>query len=966
MKNFSVFLPKTSFGMKGNLAQNEPSLLAWWESIDLYKLQRQSRKGAPLFILHDGPPYANGPIHLGHALNKALKDIVNRWQFMKGCDVAFIPGWDCHGLPIEAKIEEQYRARKDTTYRSPERAVEFRGACRDFAYHWVDVQKKGFQRLGVVADWEHPYLTMDFAFEAGILRSFFSMLNNGYIYRGLRPVWWSAAEGTALAEAEIEYHDVTSRAVYVRFPIKKTAIPELEGASVVIWTTTPWSLPGNRAIAYGTFLDYVVYEVQEVAPESLIKPGEKVMVAQSCLESFCHAVGITRGNLLLSVEGSALNGVIAAHPLVKEGYEFDVPLIPSEFTAQDTGTGFVHIAPAHGVEDFILGQRYQLDLHSPIGGDGCYLPDVPLVSGMEMYAACEPISQALDRYGALAGEHEHFHSYPHSWRSKKRLFCRTTYQWFISLDNENQLRQKALDAIEAVQWHPASAQNRIEAMVEGRPDWCISRQRIWGVPIAEFLNAYTDEPMKDPRVQQRIEERVAREGLDFWFTDDAWSVLDGLYDPKDWVKNQDIIDVWFESGVTHEVVLKDRIPAEALQPVHWPASLYLEGSDQHRGWFQSSLCTSVALQDGKPPFKSVLTHGFLLDDKGHKMSKSLGNVIDPQKLIEKEGADILRLWVAHEDYQKDLRAGPTIFERVKDLYRRFRNTLRYCLGSLEGFSESEGLWSYPSHPFQQWIYHRLHAMNGIIQEKMEQYDLCAVVQSLHLFCAQDLSAFYFDINKDCLYCDDPLSQRRREVRTALLHTFWILNHWLAPILCFTTEEAWSCLGRDILGLDTQGSLLSTDHALLNRLEKEGVWTPGTHWSIHLNSFPQIPDTWQNEERGKEMDLLKEVRSVVTSALEKARERKEIASSLQTAPVVYLTPRYQGIDVELLKEVLLTSDVTVQWCESLPEGCEISSSDIGVQVRLAAGEKCQRCWKVLPEVQNDLCGRCAQVERARCS
>ena len=961
--NFPIFSPKTSFPMKGNLVQKEPFWLTWWEKIELYSCIRELRKGKPLFVLHDGPPYANGDIHVGHGLNKILKDFCNRQKSMTCHDVAFVPGWDCHGLPIESQMEKEYLKKKRPDFSVP----QFRRDCHRFAAEWIQVQKKAFQRLGVVADWDHFYATMEPAFEARMLHHFFRLLEKGYVYRGVRPVLWSPSEQTALAEAEVEYHEVVSRSLYVRFPLSKIPSPQWENTCAVIWTTTPWSLPGNRAITYGVCACYGTYVIEEVQDGSLATVGEKIFLAQDKWEDFCREVGIIKGRLLFHIQGEALQGLVAAHPWAKEGYDFEVPLLPSEYVTTDAGTGLVHTAPGHGLEDFILGHRYHLEVANPISEKGIFHLSVPVVRGLPMDQSYGAIREALLRYNMLIGEREYRHQYPHSWRSKKPLFYRAIPQWFIALDGPLGLRKKALCAIESVTWYPENAKNRMRAMLESRPDWCISRQRVWGIPIATFLHQQTGAVLCDEIVFQRVEKKVGQEGSDFWFTDQAYEVLEGLYNPEEWIKNEDIIDVWFESGITHAVILQDGVPESAKQPLQWPASLYLEGSDQHRAWFQSSLVTAVALE-GKAPYEAVLTHGFLLDEHGRKMSKSLGNVVNLQDIVDKKGAEILRLWVAYEDYRKDLKIGPSILSRVEDMYRRFRNTLRYALGGIHGLSIQEIQPVEEMGLLEQWVHYRLYQLDQSVKESLAQFDFQDVVRRLHLFCTQDLSSFYFDIIKDSLYCDSPSFLARQQIRTTLFHVFFYLVHWLAPFLCFTCEEAWSHFGRDIVGLlDPKEPLLLTEGMSWLEYLKDTLWSPTPFWSIHLNTMPEVPESWKREAVRDPMEKLRMIRSSVTGALEVAREQKIISHGLQANAIIYLTrPVHQSSLLTLLSwagvaEVCGTSDVWIDGIESLPKDVFSLYPEIGVEIQKAKGEKCERCWKVLDLVNRlPLCFRCAEV------
>jgi isoleucyl-tRNA synthetase len=958
--DLSVFLPKTSLPMKGRLVEQEGHWLHRWQKIDLYKKWRTLRKGAPLFVMHDGPPYANGPIHLGHGLNKILKDFTSRCRFMTGYDVSFVPGWDCHGLPIETQIEKEYLQRK--VQRSQVDVLEFRNDCRQFAEKWIGVQKEGFQRLGVVADWANPYTTMDPVFESRILHHFYRMVEKGYIYRGLRPVLWSPAEQTALAESEVEYQDITSPSIYVRFPLV-SAPSGWEGASVVIWTTTPWSLPGNRAVAYAPDAAYGCYSVTAVQPESLAQVGEKLIVASDLWPAVCQAAGITESQTLGTYLGRNLAAYGAQHPWNTIGYTHSVPLLPSEYVTTETGTGLVHTAPGHGVEDFEIGKRHGLEVASPLDEKGCFKHDVPLLAGLDMRTSYPIIRSALIQHGALLAESAYTHSYPHSWRSKKPLFYRATSQWFIALDGPLALRTKALAALPMVEWHPAGAETRMQTMLANRPDWCISRQRVWGVPIAMFLHHETGEVLQDQRVFQAITERVAKEGVDFWFTPTAHQVLDGLYDPAHWVKNHDIIDVWFESGVTHEVVLKDGVPGTAIGSVAWPASVYFEGSDQHRAWFQSSLAIAMALED-QAPYRAVVTHGFCLDQQGRKMSKSLGNVVSPSDVINRHGADILRLWVGYEDYQKDVRMGPAILDRVTDMYRRFRNTLRFSVGALADFSPGEYQEVNDMALLERWVHHRLYQLDQEIHAAITAYDFQTIVKSVYEFCNQDLSAFYFHICKDVLYCDGVDSRLRQQIRTTFLHIFVYVAHWLAPFISFTAEEAWVHFAQDILGLssdDLDGlSSENMNTPLIKALAQWGLIETRDVWSIHLNKMPRAPAAWFQPEDDAEVVRLRTLRAVVTGVLERAREEKKIGDNLQSAVSLVLGPSWNDLSLESFSMWCVTSDIGVtrlvqSFSQENPgpiaqmDDLYIAGNDIALKVMPASGEKCQRCWRVRHDV-----------------
>jgi isoleucyl-tRNA synthetase len=929
----TVFLPETSFPMRGDLPKREPALLARWAAIDLWRRQRQVAAGRPKFVLHDGPPYANGNIHLGTALNKILKDVVNRAQQMLGKDAVYVPGWDCHGLPIEWKIEEEYRARKQSKDAVP--IVQFRKECRDFAAHWLEVQRSEFKRLGVLGDWDHPYTTMSFAAEAQIAREIGKFAMNGGLYRGSKPVMWSVVEQTALAEAEIEYHDHTSTTVFVRFPVARPSRPELAGASVVIWTTTPWTLPGNRAIAYGEAIEYVLVDITRAGEGSLARPGEKLVVALKrwpALEQELKLGGV----VLAAFTGADLAGTICRHPLHGGGYDFGVPLLSGGFVTDSDGTGFVHIAPGHGADDWELGTAHGIEVPQTVAGDGTYFPHVPLFAGRHVYwpngkagDANGAVIDAMKAAGALLAQDKLVHSYPHSWRSKAPLIFRNTPQWFISMET-NGLRQKALSAISETRWIPSQGENRIRAMIETRPDWVISRQRAWGVPIAVFVEKKSGELLRDQDVIDRIAAAFEREGADAWYTADPKLFL-GNRDPDAYEQVKDIVDVWFDSGSTHAFVLEQR------PDLAWPASLYLEGSDQHRGWFHSSLLESCGTR-GRAPYEAVLTHGFVLDEQGRKMSKSLGNTVAPQDVVAQSGADILRLWVVASDYTEDLRIGPEILKYQADAYRRLRNTLRYLLGNLAGFSAAERVAPDAMPELERFILHRLAELDALVRRTAEAYDFHGMFTALHNFCAVDLSAFYFDVRKDGLYCDRPDAPRRRAARTVLDRVFDCLVRWLAPVLCFTAEEAW--LARHGDGADT---------------------------SVHLETYAALPACWRDETLGEKWRRLRDLRRVVTGALELERAQKRIGSSLQAAVTLHADAAYAAAAAGLdLAELCITSAADL--VEGPPPAGAFTLPDVpGVAVTVAAapGEKCQRCWRILPEVGSlaahpDLCLRCADA------
>jgi isoleucyl-tRNA synthetase len=931
----TVFLPKTDFPMRGDLPKREPAILERWEQMDLYRRLREISHGREKFVLHDGPPYANGELHLGTALNKILKDVVNRSQQMLGKDAPYVPGWDCHGLPIEWIIEEKYRDKNQSKDNVP--IDQFRRECREFAAHWIEVQKRDFKRLGVIGDWQNPYTTMAYSAEAQIVREIGKFLVNGGLYKGAKPVLWSVVEQTALAEAEVEYYDHRSTTVWVRFPVVRTGRPALADAAALIWTTTPWTLPGNRAIAFSTELEYVVIQVDRTAEGSRAHAGEKLLVAGALVEEVARRAAIEAYSIVDRFPGEALTGTIASHPLRGQSYDFDVPLLAADFVESDQGTGLVHIAPGHGADDFELGQANRLPVPDTVGPDGVYLPQVPLFAGRSVYRpdgkpgdANATVLASIDAAGGLLARGTLVHSYPHSWRSKAPLIFRNTPQWFIGMET-NGVRQKALKAIAETRWVPPQGRNRIEAMVESKPEWCVSRQRAWGVPIAVFTHRKTGEPLRDPAVVERVAAAVERAGADVWFSTDPAQFLGNAYDPAEWEKVTDIVEVWFDSGSTHAFVLEQR------PELKWPADLYLEGSDQHRGWFQSSLIEACGTR-GRAPYKAVLTHGFMLDEEGRKMSKSLGNVIAPQEVMQQYGADILRLWVVGSDYTEDLRIGPEILKHHSDVYRRLRNTLRYLLGALEGFSAAESVGVEAMPELERWVLHRLSELDRLVREAVEGFDFHGLFTAMHNFCAVDLSAFYLDIRKDRLYCDAPDDVRRRAARTVLDRCFDCLVRWLAPVICFTAEEAWLARHGDV---------------------------PGR--SIHLECFPDVPVAWRDDALGERWQMLRDLRRVVTGALELERGAKRLGSSLQAAVELFVPERVIGIARDIdLAELCITSAGTVRLGPA-PDGAFTLPDvpEIGAWVTTAPGNRCERCWKVLPEVgqapgHTDLCLRCAGV------
>ncbi|MGL4527448.1 MAG: isoleucine--tRNA ligase, partial [Aestuariivirga sp.] len=787
----TVFLPRTDFSMKAGLPQKEPELLKRWEELGLYRRLREQSRGRPKYVLHDGPPYANGHLHIGHALNKILKDIVTRSRQMQGFDSNYVPGWDCHGLPIEWKIEEQYREKGKNKDEVP--INDFRRECRTFAEHWIKVQREEFKRLGVTGDWDNPYLTMNFEAEALIAKELLKFAASGQLYRGSKPVMWSVVEKTALAEAEIEYQDYQSDTIYVKFPVRfvvrsGNVMSDLLGANVVIWTTTPWTIPGNRAISFSSKISYGLYEVQQAPDGNWAKKGERYILADKLADAVMAAAKVEAFARIADADPS---GLVCDHPLAAMGYAFDVPLLDGNHVTDDTGTGFVHTAPGHGADDYnIWMEEVGGPIPFTVNADGYFTKEAPGFEGRRVITdkgekgdANDAVIRALADAGALVARGRLKHQYPHSWRSKKPIIFRNTPQWFISMSSHG-LRDIALRAIDDTAFYPPAGQNRLRAMIEQRPDWVISRQRAWGVPIAVFVNRDTGEILNDNKVNQRIVEAFSQEGADAWFADGAAQrFLGDDYNTQQWEQVRDILDVWFDSGSTHAFCLEQR------PDLKWPADLYLEGSDQHRGWFHSSLLESCGTR-GRAPYDAVLTHGFVVAEDGRKMSKSLGNIVTPQDVIKQSGADILRLWVASADYAEDLRLGPEILKTNVEAYRKLRNTMRYILGAVDGLKDWEFVPAAEMPELDRYILHRLHELEGQVRAAYEVFDYKRLFALLTNFMTVDLSAFYFDIRKDSLYCDAWSSLRRRSCRTVLDQLFHCLSTWWAPVLAFTMEEVW--------------------------------------------------------------------------------------------------------------------------------------------------------------------------------
>ncbi len=915
----SILLPKTEFSMKADLPKKEPAILDSWQKNNLYESLRKDSKDKEKFILHDGPPYANGHLHMGHALNKILKDIIVKYQQLLNKNSIYVPGWDCHGLPIEWKIEEEYRAKKKNKDDVP--VLEFRKQCRDFANKWIDIQKKEFQRLGVIGDWDNPYTTMHYHAEAQIVRELGKFLENGGIYKGHRPVLWSVVEKTALADAEVEYQDHKSTTIYTCFPIEKSSEPKFSDHSIVIWTTTPWTIPGNRALAVHEDIEYQSLTINKN------DTNQKVIIAKDLIENFIKENEISEHTLNFEIKGKELIGLNCKHPLFDSGYDFTVPVLHGDFVTTEQGTGIVHICPVHGMDDFLLGKQHNLELPMTIDEGGIYYEHIPVFAGKHIFKVDQDVCDEIKKCNNLISQGVLIHSYPHSWRSKAPLVYKNTSQWFISME-KNGLREKALEAIDQTDFFPKQGQNRLRSMIQDRPDWCVSRQRVWGVPLPIFVNKKTGEPLRDNKVIERIASIYEQEGGDAWFNSEASRFLSPDYDSNEYEQVKDVVEVWFDSGSTHSYVLETR---EDLQ---WPASMYLEGSDQHRGWFHSSLLESCGTR-GRAPFESILSHGFVVDGKGRKMSKSIGNVISPDEIINKYGADILRIWVVASDYSEDLKIDNQIINYQIDSYRKIRNTIRFLLGNLNNFSVNEAVELEQMPDLEKYILNKVSQMNTELKSLVQKHDYHGIFVKLLNFCTLDLSAFYFDIRKDSLYCDGKDSLKRRSVSTCLHILFDFLSKWFSPIISFTSEEAWQSRHQD------------------------------NSTSILSQTITEKDFTYSYSNLEKSFDELKRVRKSVTAALEIKRNEKLIGSSLQAKAIIYIPSEIKQILSTLdLAEMCIVSGVEIKdIAEKTPSSMNFEEEDIFVDISLAEGDKCQRCWTILPEVkdnQDHLCSRCDNV------
>jgi isoleucyl-tRNA synthetase len=960
----TVFLPKTDFPMKAGLPQKEPGILARWHSMGIYERLRERRRGREKFILHDGPPYANGDMHIGHAMQRILKDMVVRTQSLLGKDAPFVPGWDCHGLPIEWKVEEEYRKKKLNKDEVP--VEEFRAECRAYAQHWVNTQREQIKRLGVIGDWENPYLTMDFEAEATIVSELMKFAESGQLYRGAKPVMWSPVEKTALAEAEVEYEDITSTQIDVMFEITESPnVPELVGAYAVIWTTTPWTIPVNQAIAYGPDVSYDLVEFGD----------RKILVAFALQAETMKRVGYDPtaggGRLVKSVTGNQLAGAIARHPMHRLGGFFAKPrpFLPGNFVTTDSGTGLVHMAPDHGEDDFDLCKANGIEPVFAVEGDGKYRADWAWLGGQgsvinaKFNAPDGPICSDLrEAGGLLAASADYQHSYPHSWRSKAKVIYRCTPQWFVPMDKAlvapaqagaslahgvetpvptlgcaeapedvigvatgigPTLRELAMAAIADTRFVPEKGRNRIGSMVEGRPDWVLSRQRAWGVPITLFVDRKSGQYLCDPEVNSRIFAAVKEAGVDAWCEARAQEYLGDRYKAADYDRQTDILDVWFDSGCTHVFTLESgRWP-----DLRWPADLYLEGSDQHRGWFQSSLLESCGTR-GRAPFNAILTHGFTMDAKGMKMSKSLGNTINPLDLMRDNGADILRLWALSVDFTEDHRIGKEILAGVSDQYRKLRNTFRYLLGALDGFSENERVEVLQMPELEWYVLHLLADMDAKLKTAVADFDFNTYVRLLSDFANNDLSAFFFDIRKDSLYCDAPSTLKRRSYRTVLDVLFHALVRYAAPVLVFTAEEVWQ------------------------------TRYPDDAESVHFLEWPDVDAGWVDISLGEKWTIVRSLRAEVNAKLEEDRREKRIGSSLEAE--VNLVTAWE-VDQHMIgaldfEEIAIVSKL------SFSLRPPVGGKWADVETSVTSNHKCGRCWRHLPEVDEDgmLCARCEDV------
>jgi isoleucyl-tRNA synthetase len=908
MSKESIQLPKTAFSMKANLPNKEPIILDKWERNQLFNKIRKNSKGNEKFILHDGPPYANGHIHMGTALNKILKDIIVRFHQMNGKDAVYVPGWDCHGLPIEWKIEEQYKKKKKNKDEVP--IKDFRNECREFANQWINIHVKEFKRLGVSGDFDNFYSTMSFDAEAQIVRELGKFLLDGSLYQGFKPVFWSTVEKTALADAEVEYKDHTSNTIFVPFKVKRTNKSFLEDTSIIIWTTTPWTIPANKALAFNSSIDYSVVEINKLTNFD----SKKIVVATNLLDSITKECEISEFKIVKNFKGSEFKETICCHPFEKIGYKYDVPMLDARFVNLEQGTGIVHCAPSHGPDDFNLCLKNNISSKYTVDNAGYYTDEIPFFSKTHVFKADQIIIEKLKEEKKLLKNDKLQHSYPHSWRSKAPLIYRATPQWFISME-KNSLRKKAIKAINETTFYPPKGKERLLSMIEGRPDWCVSRQRTWGVPLPIFINKNTKEPLRDKDVINRIADIYEKEGSDCWFLDDAKRFLGDKYKVEDYEKLKDIVEVWFDSGSTHSFVLEKR------KDLKWPADMYLEGSDQHRGWFHSSLLQSCGTR-GRAPYESILSHGFVVDGKGLKMSKSSGNVISPDDILKNYGADILRAWVASSDYAEDLRIDNSILAQHAESYRKIRNTFRFIMGNIQDNFEKQDFDKIEIKKFselERYILHKLFYVDKLVKSNLKNYNFHKLYKEMLNFCTLDLSSFYFDIRKDVLYCNSTKSKERQECIIVLNIILECLLKWFAPIFVFTTEEIFS---------------------LLKKNEE----------SIHETAFVSIPKKWEDNILDEKWKKLFKIKQEANIAIEEKRASKEIGSSLEAQIEIHTnTENYKLMEGLDLAEYFITSKAVKQKNRDDKDQTKIS-------VKKAEGNKCPRCWKVI----NDKCVRCEKV------
>ncbi len=896
MSKETLQLPKTAFSMKASLPAKEPEILKKWEKNKIFDKLRKKSKGKEKFVLHDGPPYANGHIHMGTALNKILKDMITRFHQMNGKDSVYVPGWDCHGLPIEWKIEEQYKKKKRNKDEVP--IKDFRQECRDFAKGWIDVHIKEFKRLGVVGDFENYYSTMSFEAEAQIVRELGKFLLDGSLYQGFKPVLWSTVEKTALADAEVEYKDHTSNTIYVAFKVKETDKEYLKDTSVIIWTTTPWTIPANKALAFNSNIDYSVLEIENLEHFK----EKRIVVATNLVKEITEICEIKNYKEIKTFKGSEFQKTICSHPFVKMKFEYNVPMLDAQFVNLEQGTGIVHCAPSHGPDDFSLCLKNNIPSLYTVDNGGLYTNEIPFFENTHIFKADPIVIEKLKEQKKLLKNDKLSHSYPHSWRSKAPLIYRATPQWFISMQ-KNDLRDKAIKSINETVFYPKKGKERLLSMIEGRPDWCVSRQRVWGVPLPIFINKKTKEPLRDQKVIDKIASIYEKQGSDCWFTDDPKTFLGDDYDPKDYEKLNDIVEVWFDSGSTHSFVLEKR------KDLKWPADMYLEGSDQHRGWFHSSLLESCGTR-GKAPFESILSHGFVVDGKGMKMSKSTGNVISPEDILKNYGADILRVWASSSDYAEDLRIDKNILIQHAESYRKIRNTFRFMLGNLKDKFEKQNFEKIKVNEFdelEQYILNRLYMISRSVEDNLKNYNFHKLNKELLNFCTLDLSSFYFDIRKDVLYCDSVNSKKRKNCVITLNIILESLLKWFAPILVFTTEEIYS---------------------LINKSDE----------SIHENSFVKIPKNWNNSKLNEKWLNLFRIKQEANIAIEEKRISKEIGSSLEAEIKLSLNKE----NFELLKDI----DLAEYFIVSKAEKNLANNGETKIKVEKAKGKKCERCWKIL--------------------